>query len=319
MRYLLRFVTAIAMCGLVSAASAAPAQVQTQAPGFYRYQVGDFEVTALYDGYLFIDPARLEGLKPGLLPPLLKRAFDDGERKGLTSVNAYLVHMGDRLILVDTGTAQCFGPTMGRLPENFRAAGYKPKDVDTILITHMHADHVCGLVTADGKPAYPNATVWVAGTEVDYWFDDTSIEKAPKNQQGFFKVSRQPVAPFVAAGTLHRFKPGVLFPGVTAFAIPGHTPGQMAFLFESKGQSFLALGDIVHVHTVQFAHPEVWIGSDTKPEIAVATRETLLAKLAQNRWAIGGAHLPFPGIGHVRKEAAGFAFVPVDYSPVLPH
>jgi glyoxylase-like metal-dependent hydrolase (beta-lactamase superfamily II) len=319
MRNSLLRVIPLSLCGLLFAAAlAAPAQVKTQAPGFYRYAVGDFEVTALYDGYVVIDPTKLNGLKPDLLPPLLKRAFDDGPRKGLTSINAFLVNTGDHLILVDGGTAQCFGPTLGLLPGNLRAAGYKPEDVDTILITHMHGDHICGLVTADGKPLFPNATVWAAEAEANFWLDEKATAAAPPNVQGAAKMARDSFAPYRATGAFRLFKPGALLPGVTAFDISGHTPGQVAFLFQSRGQSFLAAGDILHVHTVQFAHPEVWAGSDLDPKAAVAARKTWFAKLSANRWMVGGAHLPFPGIGHVRKEGAGFAFVPADYSPMLP-
>jgi glyoxylase-like metal-dependent hydrolase (beta-lactamase superfamily II) len=316
----LRRMMLLSICGLLSAAAlAAPAQVKTQAPGFYRYAVGDFEVTALYDGHIFIDPALLKGLKPNLLPPLLKRAFDDGPRKGLTSVNAFLVNTGDHLILIDAGTAQCFGPTLGLLPGNLRAAGYKPEDVDTVLLTHMHGDHVCGLVTADGKPVYPNATVWAAEAEAGYWLDEKRAAEAPQDLQVAFKMAHDSIAPYQAKGAFRLFKPGAFLPGVTALDISGHTPGQTAFLFESKGHSFLAVGDIVHMHTVQFAHPEACLGSDMDPKAAVAARRALFAKLAANRWAIGGVHLPFPGIGHVRKDDPGYAFVPVDYSPMLPH
>jgi len=320
MRIALRLLAALSMCGLFGvAASAAPAQVKAQAPGFYRYAVGSFEVTALYDGYLYIDPAKLNGLKPGLLPPLLSRAFDDEAPHGLTSVNAFLVNTGDHLILVDAGTAKCFGPTLGLLPGNLRAAGYAPEEIDTVLITHMHGDHVCGLVTVDGQAVYPNAMVWVSEAEADYWLDEKIAAAAQKNIQGAFKMARDSLAPYLAKGAFRRFKPGALLPGVTALDIHGHTPGHTAFLFESAGRSFLAFGDDVHVHTVQFAHPEVWAGSDVDPKAAVEAREALFAKLVANRWAVGGAHLPFPGIGHVRRDGTGYAYVPVDYSPLLLH
>lgn len=318
MRIVLRFGVLLSICGLLLGATlAAPAPVKTQSPGFYRHAVGSFEVTALYDGYLYIDPAKLNGIRPGILPPLLKRAFTDEEPRGLTSVNAYLVNTGEHLILVDAGTAKCFGPTLGLVPQNLRAAGYAPEDVDTVLITHMHGDHVCGLVTADGKAVYPNATVWAAEAEADYWLDQKTAAAAPKNQQGGFTMARDSIAPYEAKGAFRRFKPGALMAGVTALDIAGHTPGHTAFLFQSQGHAFLVAGDIVHAHTVQFAHPEIWAGSDIDPKAAVAARWALFAKLAANRWTVAGAHLPFPGIGHVRKDGTGYAFVPVDYSPVL--
>jgi len=319
MRIALRLIALFALCGMLSvAASAAPAQVKTQAPGFYRYAVGDFEVTALYDGYLGIDPALLDGIKPDALQKLLARSFLEKGQPAVTSVNAYLVNMGDHLVMVDAGTAKCFNAPLGRLPQNLRAAGYAPEDVDTILITHLHGDHICGLVAEDGKPAFPNAAVWMPEADAAYWLDEKTAAALPENKQTPFRLARQSVAPIKAAGLFHLLKPGAVLPGVTALDISGHTPGQTAYLFQSKGEAFLAVGDIVHLHMVQFARPETSLRFDVDRKAAMAARRALMEKVSATRWAIGGAHLPFPGIGHVRKEGKGFAFVPVDYSPMLP-
>jgi len=295
-------------------AQAAPAKAQV--PGYYRYAVGDFEVTALNDGYLNLNPAGMKGLSAEKIQKLLVRAFALNAKGVLTSVNAYLVNTGDHLVLVDAGSAKCFGPTAGTLPDNIRAAGYASEEVDTILLTHMHGDHFCGLATADGKRAFPKATVWAAEEEAGYWLNEQVAAAQPANQRGAFKQARDTLGLYQTAAAFRTFKPGeTILPGVSTLATHGHTPGHTAFLFESKSQAFLAMGDIVHFHAVQFAHPEVSILSDVDPKQAIATRKALFEKLAKSGTAVAGSHLPFPGIGHIRKDGKGYAWVPVEYGP----
>jgi glyoxylase-like metal-dependent hydrolase (beta-lactamase superfamily II) len=184
--------------------------------------------------------------------------------------------------------------------------------VDAVLITHLHGDHVCGLSKA-GERLFPNATVYAGEADLAYWLTTAPNDPAAEWKNGVQKM----VQPYKAAGVLKGFKPGaVLFPGVTALDTHGHTPGHTSYLFQSGGQSFLALGDIAHVHAVQFAHPEVTIDYDTDQPAARAARLALFDRLAKEKWSFGGAHMPFPGIGHVRKEASGFAYVPVEYTPL---
>jgi glyoxylase-like metal-dependent hydrolase (beta-lactamase superfamily II) len=298
---------------LIAAVSvaAAPPPAKTQNPGFYRTAVGSFEVTALNDAITRIGPQILHGIDPGAVTGLLAREFADTNAKGvLTSVNAFLVNTGAHLILVDTGLGTCAGAAGGHLIDNLKASGYRPEDVDAVLITHMHGDHVCGLSKA-GTRLFPNATVYASEVEIAYWLMSAPNDPAAEQKKG----TQQMLQPY--QGVLKGFKPGtVLFPGVTAIATPGHTPGHTSYLFQSAGQNFLALGDIVHVHAVQFAHPEITIDYDSDQAAARATRLSLFDRLAKDGWSFGGAHLPFPGIGHVRKETSGFAYVPVDYAPL---
>jgi glyoxylase-like metal-dependent hydrolase (beta-lactamase superfamily II) len=291
--------------------AAAPAPVKTQSPGFYRMAVGSFEVTALYDGNLRIGPQILHGIDPEAVKGLLAREFADTNEKGvLTAINAYLVNTGAHLILVDAGLGTCGGPTSGHMIESLRAAGYRAEDVDAVLITHMHGDHVCGLSKA-GERLFPNATVYAADADIAYWLT------ASPNDPGWKKTPQERMQPYKAAGKLKGFKPGaVLFPGVTAVDTHGHTPGHISYLFQSAGQNFLALGDIAHVHAVQFSHPEVTIDYDTDQPAARAARLALFDRLAKEGWSFGGSHLPFPGIGHLRKDASGFTYVPVEYAPL---
>ena len=294
-----------------------PVQKRTQGDGFFRMMLGDFEVTAICDGYTEIPVKLLKWSKPKEIRDLLEWARVPTDRGVQTSVNAFLVHTGTHLVLVDTGAAKHIRPTMGDLLENIRAAGYEPSGVDTILLTHMHVDHVGGLTTADGAAAFPNAVVRVAKAESDYWLDAESERRVPENKKPAFRVAVQSVAPYAASGRLKPFEPGEeLLPGVTAVPEPGHTPGQTGYLFSSKGQRLLAWGDIVHVRAAQFPKPGIAIDFDVDPKAAVATRKKIMAEAAREGYWVAGAHLPFPGIGTLRAEKKSYAWIPVQYGPV---
>jgi glyoxylase-like metal-dependent hydrolase (beta-lactamase superfamily II) len=298
-----------------AAAHAAAPQQKTQVPGWYRTMVGDFEVTALYDGYIDLEPKQLlKFTHPGEIERGMARAFQPGPTVQ-TSVNAFLVNTGQQLILVDAG-ARGFGPTVGQLQDNLKAAGYSPDQVDLVLITHLHADHVNGLVGADGKPAFPNATVLVSAPEAAFWLDDAVKAKAPKDAQPFFDMAKAAAAPVQAAGRFKTFEPNAeIAPGVKAVAT-GHTPGHSSYLFESKGQKLLVLGDMIHIGSVQFPRPEVAMAFDTDNKPAIASRKLWFARAAKEKILLGGAHLVFPGLGHVRPEGKGYAWVPIEYSPI---
>ncbi|MEA1605087.1 MBL fold metallo-hydrolase [Pseudomonas spirodelae] len=299
-------------------ASAAPvAKQQTQVPGYYRMALGDFEVTALYDGYIDLDNKLLKGASAEDIQSLLSKMFLDSSNGVQTAVNAYLINTGTQLLLIDTGAAQCFGPTLGVVQSNLKASGYRPEQVDTVLLTHLHPDHACGLLTSDGKAAYPNATVYVPQTEADYWLSAETASQAPEASRGMFSMSQQAVAPYAAQQRLKRYSPdSQLFAGLSVVPSNGHTPGHSSYLLSSNNQSLLVWGDIVHSHAVQFAKPEVVIEFDSDQAKAVATRKKLFAEAARDKLWVAGAHMPFPGIGHVRNEGSAYAWVPVEFGPI---
>jgi len=310
-------------CTLLPAAMPAaraepPAQQRTQVPGYYRMMVGGFEVTALYDGYIDIDPKLLRYTSAREVRSLLARMFVAATPGVQTAVNAYLVNTGHNLVLVDTGAAGCFGPTLGQVGNNLRAAGYEPAQVDTVLLTHLHGDHACGL-SAGGQAAFPNATVYVDKAEADYWLSEANAAAAGKDNQAAFAMARDAVAPYQAANRLQTYDAAAgaeLVPGVRAVPARGHTPGHSGYLFTSGKDRLLLWGDIVHSHAVQFRRPQIAIEFDTDSRTAVVTRQRIFADAAKNRMWVGGAHLPFPGLGHVRRDTAGFAWVPVEFGPV---
>src|SRR5687768_4594738 len=173
--------TTAALTAAVPAHAAPPAQQKTQVPGYYRMALGAFEVTALYDGYIDLDPKILTNISAEDTQTLLARMFLSSTPGVQTAVNGYLIHTGSRLVLVDTGAGTAFGPTLGVITANIRAAGYDPAQIDTVLLTHLHPDHANGLLTPDGKPAFPNAEVRVAKADADFWLDEAVAAKAPED------------------------------------------------------------------------------------------------------------------------------------------
>ena len=315
--YMIRSSLAALAGGLVlaSAAQAEAPQVKTQAPGFYRMMLGDFEVTALLDGILDLPPQKLlTNTTHAQVSKLSTRSFQSETVP--TSVNAYLINTGTKLVLVDAGAAGLFGPTLGQLLGNLKAAGYQPEQVDEIVITHMHGDHVGGLIS-DGKLAFPNATVHADQHDVDFWLSQANMDKAPKEMKDFFKGAQVSMNPYVAAGKFKAFDGDtVLVPGVKAVAARGHTPGHTVYAIESKGQKLVLWGDLMHVAAVQFPQPKVTITFDVDSKAAAAQRLKAYADAAKGRYLVGSAHLPFPGIGHIRVDGKGYTWVPLDYNSV---
>ncbi|WP_339846584.1 MBL fold metallo-hydrolase [uncultured Halopseudomonas sp.] len=290
---------------------------QDQVPGYYRMSLGEFEVTALYDGYVDLDPALLKGIDADNLQSLFTRMFVSADDGVQTAVNAYLVNTGTELILVDVGAAQCFGPTLGNIATNLQASGYAVEQVSMVLLTHLHPDHACGLRNSDGSATYPNATVHVPRAEAAYWLDEELAATMPDSAQPFFKMAQAAVEPYVAQKRLQQYgRDTELMPGVRTVPTNGHTPGHNAYLFQSEGQDLMVWGDIVHSHTVQFARPDVTIEFDVDSEAALATRKDVFNDAARNRFWVAGAHLPFPGLGHVRRDGAAFSWVPVEFGPL---
>jgi glyoxylase-like metal-dependent hydrolase (beta-lactamase superfamily II) len=296
-------------------ASAAAPQVRTQAPGFHRAMLGDFEITALSDGTVDLDVAKLLAEPAAKTDAALAKSFVKGPLE--TSVNAYLVNTGTRLVLIDAGAGSLFGPTLGKLLASLQAAGYKPEQVDDIFITHMHPDHVGGL-SANGQRVFPNATLHADKRDSDFWLSQANLDKAPEGMKGFFQGAMASVNPYVAAGKYQPFEAdGEPVPGVRTVASAGHTAGHTSYLVESKGERLLVIGDLIHVASVQFADPGVTIAFDSDAKAAAASREKVFTLAARDGALIGAAHLQFPGLGHLRAAGKSWQWVPANYSTEL--
>ena len=196
----LRRLAAASLVSLSLAAGAATPALTTQVPGYYRQALGGFSVTALYDGYIDLNTQLLKGIQADDLQRLLARMFLDNTRGVQTAVNAYLVHTGEQLVLVDTGAGQCFGPGLGSLLDNLRASGYAPEAVDAVLLTHLHPDHLCGLLDREGRAVFPNAKVWATQADADFWLSEQVAGAAPEAMRPFFKMAREAVAPYRTKG-----------------------------------------------------------------------------------------------------------------------
>ncbi|MDR2837735.1 MAG: MBL fold metallo-hydrolase [Azonexus sp.] len=291
-----------------------PAQ-KTQVPGYYRLMLGNVEITALFDGTVALDETTLKNVTARDRQRLLAKQFIAGP-KMQTAVNAYLINSGGKLVLIDAGAAKA-APGLGHVVDNLKAAGYSPEQVDAVLLTHLHFDHINGLLTADGQRAFPNAEIWSAKADSDFWLSEEIAAKAPAGVQGFFKMSRDAAAPYRAKGQWKTFDSDrELLPGIRSIDTHGHTPGHASYLIADGGQQLLVLGDLVHNHAVQFARPDVAFEYDSDPPQAVKIRKQIFARAAREKLMIAGMHLPFPGIGHVRREKKGFAWVPAEFTPL---
>jgi len=301
-----------ACAGFCAAVDAAAPFAKTQAPGYYRMMLGDFEVTALSDGTV---PLTVATLLTRTTPAKVNRALARAALKDPvdTSVNAYLINTGSKLVLIDAGAGALFGPTLGNLVNSLKASGYQPEQVDEIYITHMHADHVGGLMSGD-KMAFPNAVVRADKADADYWLSQANMDAAPKDAKDFFKGAQASLNPYIAAGKFKPIEgPTELVPGVRSMPSHGHTPGHTTYAVESKGEKLVLWGDLMHVAAVQFPEPAVTIQFDTDAKAAAAARAKAYAEAAKQGYWVGVAHIAFPGIGHVRRDGNGYVWIPVNY------
>ena len=292
-----------------------PAMVGVQVPGYYRVKVGQFEVTALFDGTLDFHSELLKNMDKAAIDKALSHHY--GRATGIQSpINAYLVHTGDHLVLIDAGAGKLFSEDrQGRILANLKAAGYQPEQVDIVIMTHLHGDHTGGLSDMEGRAVFPNATVYANRMENEYWLSEQQAAAAPVERQIFFKMARESAVPYLMTEKWKAIEGGAeIVPGIRAVAAYGHTPGHTAFEITSDGQSLLVWGDIVHSHVIQFSHPEVAIEYDSDAVAAVRTRQALLKDVAAKREMVAGMHLPFPGLGYVVAEGDGkYTWIPVEY------
>ncbi|GJI96932.1 MBL fold hydrolase [Duganella caerulea] len=313
MTTLTRSAAMLALAAACSLAHAAAPMAKFQAPGFYRTTLGEFEVTVLNDGTIDLPVDQILKQPAAKTNAALARAFLKTPVE--TSINAFLINTGSKLVLIDAGAASLFGPTAGKLLANFKASGYKPEQVDEIYISHMHGDHVGGL-SANDQRVFPNAVVRAGKLDADHYLSQSNMDKATGDGKEDFRGVMMSLNPYVKAG---KFQPIIanseLVPGIKSYFNGGHTPGHITYVVESAGQKLVLLGDLLHVQAVQFENPGVGIAFDTDSKVAIAERREAFAAAAKDGYLIGAPHLSFPALGHVRSNGGkGYEFVPVNYA-----
>jgi glyoxylase-like metal-dependent hydrolase (beta-lactamase superfamily II) len=254
-------------------------------------------VTALWDGAASFDPRWLRGQTT--IDGVVKALHEDPHMLDAADTG-FLVNTGKQLILVDAGSGTWFGGgALGRMAGSLRSAGYTPEEVDLVLVTHLHSDHIGGLTTQDGERVFPNADIFVSKAESDYWLSPEIAAKAPKDAQPFFQSAQAIAAPYLEAGKWHTFSGSEpIVDGMQLVPLHGHTPGHAGYEFSSKGQKILFWGDTIHAQCVQLPRPKVTVVFDIDPAAAAATRHQLLPKLAREDIVIAGPHMSFPSLGH---------------------
>jgi glyoxylase-like metal-dependent hydrolase (beta-lactamase superfamily II) len=299
---------ALAASRFLGAPAARAQDAPTAAVLAYPRKVGELEIVAISDGYFEFPPAFFVNIPKEELDAALTAAFIDPAVPPRVGVTAHLVRGGGRTLLIDSGTADLFGPTLGRVPAALAALGVAPEDVEAVLLTHMHIDHLGGLLAADGAPAFPNATVHVNETDLAFWAGDEAAAKAPENFKPFFARAKATAAAY-GDRVIPFGADGEVLPGITSVALPGHTVGHTGFRLASGDAEILVFGDTASSAAVQFSHPEAGLAFDTDPAQAAATRARFFDMVATDRTLVAGTHLPFPGIGHVGRSGDAYAWV----------
>ena len=264
------------------------------------YDIGSFAVTLLSEG-------QQQGNKSILVDAteeMLKETIPNGTFP--SAVNAFLVETENKTILFDTG----FGR---KLFDNLERIGKTTADIDVIMLTHMHGDHIGGLLK-DDKKSFPNAMLYIPQPEYDYWMNDEIMQSIPENRRGSFTQARKAIEAY--KNNLQLFIPNELesitsevFPGIRGIAAYGHTPGHTAYLLNSDNSQFMIWGDLTHVTPIQMDYPQVAVTYDVDPAKAVESRQQIFKYLADNKIDIAGMHIQYPGLGTVSKNKSdGYIF-----------
>ncbi len=301
---------------LARPADATAPQAKAQAPGAYRYRLGDYQLTALYDGiwYLPMDDKFMRNASAEQVDRALAAAFL-APRVLPVSFTAILVNTGKRLILIDTGTAGQIADTAGVMLDNLAAAGVRPAQVDTVVISHFHPDHIDGIKTKDGAKVFPNAEIFVPEPEWAFWMDDANMSRFKGAVHRYFLNARRIFADI--AHEVHRFAPGQeVAPGIVSIPAYGHTPGHTAFSIHSGKESLLVMSDTVRNPYLFARHPDWQPIFDMDGPQSVKARRAMLERAAAERMRVAAYHFPFPACGHIVRRGPGFDFEPAMWSPL---
>ncbi len=266
--------------------------------------VGGVEVQGLSDGILKTSLDLVIGMERPQAEQLVGHT-DNGSF--YIPVNNFLIRRNGKVILIDAGAGNTMQPTLGRLPDNLRAAGLDPAAVTHIIMTHLHPDHANGLVNDEGRPHYPNAEIVVHRAEADFWMraDGANDPDRVKSNRARTAINLRPYLDRV-----RRVADSEEYLGFTPVLAPGHTPGHTCWLLATSGGGFMALGDVVHLSAIQISHPDTALTYDLDKDLAIKSRKRILDLAATDRLAIAGAHVNAPGFGYVLRRGSSFAFEP---------
>ena len=306
---------------MTASLNSAFAQPSSQVAGYYHQKLGGYTVTALLDGTNYLKPELFKGLSVAEQRQILQKYAAVNDKGVQTSVNAFAINTGKSLILLDSGAAQCVSPNLGSVLKNLNASGYNASQVNSIVLTHLHPDHICG-ISLNGQALYPNATVYVPQAEADFWLNPNSVNTLPEAKRAGFLATvakiKAALEPYMQAKRYQTFADGQEIQGLNVVNSAGHTPGHRSYRLQSQGQHMVFIGDVVHSHSLQFDAPTTTIDFDSNPKQAVATRLKLFQELARSQAWVAAPHLPFPGIGHIAQlNAKQYQWIPVHFNDFI--
>lgn len=297
-----------------SATSHAEAAMQrSQLPGFYRFRVGEIEVTVLSDG-VFTVPTRFsaENIPEDQLRGYLSALYYKPDNQ-VRHMNFALINTGKEVVLIDPGAGPDFRPTAGKLLSNLKASGYSPEQIDKVFITHAHPDHIWGLIDFfEGTPTFPNATYVLHEDEWAFWTADDAKTRLPKSLESFAVGAVRHLKPIAGRQTLFS-KEAEIANGVFAVPTIGHTIGHSSVVVRSKGEQLLITGDAFYHPYITFEHPDWQPLLDMLPEKAVETRKSLTQMAFADRQLVLAFHFAFPGLGRVAKRNGSYHWVPANW------
>jgi glyoxylase-like metal-dependent hydrolase (beta-lactamase superfamily II) len=311
-------------------AALTPAVAQAAAPpsgkqvaGFYRYKLGDIEVTVVTDGAnrlpvtdAFVINVKKEEVNAALVAAYMEPGFFVGP------YNPIVINTGRKLALVDTGTGAAnferSKGAAGQFTTNLAAAGIDPGAIDTVIISHFHGDHMNGLLKADNSLAFPNAEILVPANEHQFYMDDGNMSRAPKGRiEDVFKNVRRVMSGDVLKRVRTYAWDKEVIPGVLAVGTPGHTPGHTSHIVSSGSKKVYVQADVTHAPYLFARNPGWHAYYDQDPVMAEATRRKVYDMLVAERMLVQGFHYPFPSVAHVEKAGQGYREVPVVWNSVL--
>lgn len=306
-------IAALAMRPRTSMAQGTPAAASAQAPGFYRYKVGEIEVTAINDG--FVDRS-LEGyVKNAPIADVEAEIARLHHAKGRIRVpyNSLVLRTGGKTVLIDAGNGDSGAPTTGSWMTNFRAAGFDPAGVDVVLLTHLHGDHINGLRLKSGQAVFENAEIKLPQAEWAFWMDEGKMASGGDAMKGQFANVRRVFGPIAAKVTLLKADESPV-PGVTAIAAYGHSPGHTAYAITSAGRRLIMMADTTHHTSVFLKRPDWHVLFDLDPEQAAKTRRRMAELAIAEQAQVAFYHAPFPATGYIEKVGDAYRLEPVQWS-----